>query len=81
MFPVPGALLISALLAAGLDLAGLALVAAAGLLWAAGLYLCLIAPVVVGRHGRSVNEAVASTLTTIAAVMVLVGAVSALLEL
>ncbi|MGI9648227.1 MAG: hypothetical protein ACR2OI_06880 [Acidimicrobiia bacterium] len=72
---------IPALLAARLDSAGLAFVAAAGLLWAAGIYLCSTAPVVAGRRRRSVNETLTSALTTLAALLAVVGAIAALLGL
>jgi len=62
-----------AVLAAGLDSAGLGLVAWAGVVWAASLYICSSAPVVAGQSGRSINEAVASVMEMIAIVIAVAG--------
>ena len=64
---------VPALLAAGLDSPGLGLVAGAGVVWAAGLFICSSAPVVAGQSGRSVNEAVASVMATLAMLVAVAG--------
>ena len=66
---------IPALAAASLGSAGLALLAGAGLLWAAALYACSVAPVVAGSLGRSVNEAVATTCSVLAGAVAILGIV------
>ncbi len=69
---------IPALLAAGLDSVGLALVAGAGLVWAAALYACSVAPVVAGQD-RNVNEIVATRLSMVAATIATIGVLMILL--
>ena len=69
---------VPALLAAGLDSVGLALVAGAGLVWAAALYACSVAPIVAGP-GHNVNEVVATRLSMLAATMATTGVLMILL--
>ncbi len=65
---------IPAVMAAGFDSLGLALLAAAGLVWAAALYVCSVAPVVAWRQA-SITESVATGLSTAAAVTAIAGLV------
>jgi hypothetical protein len=64
---------IPAVLAAGFDSLGLALVAAAGLIWAMGVYACTAAPVVPSRSGEPLNDRLAMALSTGAALLALAG--------
>ena len=63
---------IPAVLAAGFDSLALALLAVAGLVWTAALYVCSVAPVVAGR-GVTTSETVASGLSTMAGIVAAVG--------
>lgn len=63
---------IPAVLAAGFDSLALALLAVAGLVWAAALYVCSVAPLVTGR-GVTTTEVVASGLSTMAGIVAAVG--------
>ncbi|MBT8166382.1 MAG: hypothetical protein HKO63_00715 [Acidimicrobiia bacterium] len=63
---------IPAVLAAAFDSIGLGLVAVAGIVWAAAIGVCSVAPVVPGRS-HTVNEAVASTLSAAAAAIAISG--------
>ncbi len=63
---------IPATLAAGFDSVGLALVAGAGAVWAAALYICSVAPVIAGG-ATSVNERLSTGLSMLAASLTLVG--------
>jgi hypothetical protein len=67
---VPSA--IPAVLAAELDSLGLALLALVGLVWAAALYVCSVAPVVSGR-GVTITETVATGLSSMAGVVAALG--------
>lgn len=62
---------IPAVLAAGFDSVGLALLAVAGLMWAGALYTCTVAPVIVDRH-HNLNESLAVMLSLLAAALVCV---------
>lgn len=57
---------VPAVLAAGFESPGLGLIAGAGLIWAAALYLCSFAPLVIGG-AINLNQTVATTLSTAAA--------------
>jgi hypothetical protein len=63
---------IPAVLAAGFDSFAMALLAVAGLVWAAALYVCSVAPVVSGQ-GVSITETVATGLSATAAVVAALG--------
>ena len=64
---------IPALLAAGFDSVGLAVVAIAGVTWAAGISLCTTFPLVAARSGQALNDRIAVVLSTVAAVLAIVG--------
>ncbi len=57
---------IPAILAAGFDSPGFALLAAAGATWAAALYICSVAPVITGGT-TSVNERLSTGMSVLAA--------------
>ena len=65
---------IPALLAAGFDSVGLAVVAAAGVVWAAGVSLCTVMPLVPARSGPSINDRMATVLSVLAAGLATAGA-------
>ncbi len=71
--------IVPALLAAGLGSAGLALIAAAGLLWAAALFACSRAPVVEGR-AASLNESFSTGLSVLATAAAAAGVILVLLN-
>ena len=60
---------IPALLAAGFDSVGLAVIAIAGVMWAAGISLCTTAPVVAARSGSALNTRLAIALSMVAAAL------------
>jgi hypothetical protein len=70
---------IPAVLAAGFESVGLALVAAAGVMWRVGVYACGAAPVVPGRSGPALNDRLAIALSTLAAILALTGVAIAVL--
>lgn len=63
---------IPVVLAAGYDSAGFGLVAGGGLLWAAALFVCSDAPVVVGRRA-TLNESAGALLSLLAAALAITG--------
>lgn len=69
---------IPAVLAAGFDSTAMALLAVAGLVWAAALYVCSAAPLVAGRRAM-ITEIVATGLSTTAAFVASIGLLMALI--
>ena len=67
-----------AALATVFDSVGFGLLTAAGLVWAAAIAVCSAAPLVAGRS-HTVNETLASTLSTLAALVAIAGLVVVLL--
>ena len=63
---------IPAVLAAGFDSFALALLALAGGVWAAALYVCSVAPVVAGQR-TTITETVATGLSTVAGMVGVLG--------
>lgn len=63
---------IPATLAAGFDSVGLALLAGAGVAWAAALYICSTVPVIAGS-AASLNERLSTGLSILAASLVSFG--------
>jgi len=78
MTSIPVLSAIPAVLAAGFDSAPMALLAVAGLVWAAGLYVCSVAPLVAGRRA-TITEIVATGLSTTAAFVASLGLLMALI--
>jgi hypothetical protein len=72
MTPVLALGAVPVIMAAGFESVWLALFAGVGLVWAAAIYVCSMAPMVAGRE-RNLNEAVAETLSIVAAVAATTG--------
>ena len=75
MFAILALSTVPAVLAAGFDSVGLALVATAGVIWALGVYTCTAAPVVPARTGAALNDRVAALLSIVAGVVATIGAI------